>query len=118
MREIKFRAWHPQDKRWIPWADWGEAVDHFATGYENGTFSLHGHEDHCVYSQYTGLKDGVGREIYVGDILEDADGNMHEVQEVPGHIIVRHDDGSSDFIAERNIFAVIGNIYENPELIK
>ncbi len=72
---------------------------------------------HCKLMQYTGLKDKNGREIYEGDILKDLDGNKEEVIWDEGCVFIKHQDGTSDFISVRNYFEIIGNIYENPELL-
>ena len=76
--------------------------------------------------QYTGLHDKYGKEIYEGDILKiDWDDGRY-----PEHIIekaVYWDDddacwqlgeGGSPKKDAKNHMEVIGNIYENPELLK
>jgi len=70
-------------------------------------------------SQYTGLKDKNGKEIYEGDIVQIiSSGKIHE--------IIYHK-CSFGIILNNDVFApiywhedinVIGNIHENPELIK
>lgn len=66
--------------------------------------------------QYTGLKDKNEKEIYEGDICKqifDHNGNMGEVKiEVTRGVVV------GGIPAWPHDIEIIGNIYENPELLK
>jgi hypothetical protein len=103
-REIKFRVWDKQNKLWV--AGWGIG--------QSGVQSDVGSK---VFMQYTGLTDKNGKEIYEGDIVQFEallDG------EKKGKARVFFQDGS--FIANGLMnnqipLEVIGNIYENPELL-
>ena len=137
MREIKFRAWHKGKK--IMGKVLGIDILHKEIFFSNGDV------DYCEISdfkyielmQYTGLKDKNGKEIYEGDIVEfdDYDRKSNYLKNVA--VVVREDNVNTlalqkfkydnteftnrymDYI--ENIFEnskVIGNIYENPELIK
>jgi len=88
-------------------------------------------------SQYTGLKDRNGNEIYEGDILKEEAprGNMYKIWRENGGLVINQfqDDffkpfdkiqfwsGLSDMqttsFIEGNL-EIIGNIYESPELLK
>lgn len=126
MREIKFRVWDKEIKKIILVSpNW-----FINNEVSNTDFSKLAEEDNCILMQYTGLKDKNGKEIYEGDIVR----FMNEVpdkmmlykvewnnEEARFAIVVEHVEygkyfGRIDEII-KNI-EVIGNIYENPELLK
>jgi len=113
MREIKFRAKHHKSNEWFNSPkDW--TLSKF--------FELL--ERHILHpetlSQYIGLKDKNGKEIYEGDIFSSNDQDYNES--------VVFDKGCfksdwnmhcmNDFVDSNEEIVVIGNIYENPDLIK
>ena len=130
MREIKFRAWNVDDEIML-YSDFNamgfyslENAQEIAENTET-VFMYHAYtgDKDFVLLQYTGLKDMDEKEIYEGDILYfvpyDSHGNNR---------IVKYKDGQ--FIGEliRSGFSkplkdvyegmkVIGNIYQNPELL-
>lgn len=137
MREIKFRAFGVVDgekkKRMI----YEGELDREWWKYCGGEMILVqqnsqtvGWVNNPIIMQYTGLKDKNGKEIYEGDILKYdvlGDDSLYE------YLTVSYDQGS--WIAETNpknidsflsVVAtegandaeVVGNIYENPELLK
>jgi uncharacterized phage protein (TIGR01671 family) len=110
MREIKFRAWERENYR---------MVYDLAVGKENAYRN-------CPLMQFTGLRDKNGTEIYEGDSLREKKDIMTVcVVFMDGAFWFMYDSNDRftfDWLVghERNKwkFEVIGNIYENPELLK
>jgi uncharacterized phage protein (TIGR01671 family) len=106
MREIKFRAWDMTTGLMI---DWGMVRQlQFA--------SLDGH--YLKFMQYTGLSDKNGVEIYGGDIVRYKDGIAAiEFNVTEGSWYASNDNANLRYIVDFG-GEVIGNIYQNPELLK
>lgn len=114
MREIKFRAWDKEQEKmyYVPAIYFSLKVAALGMGKDSIEVGF----DNVELMQYTGLKDKNGKEIYEGDIVEwFTKGNEKERAQVswwsyPGHW----------GWWPNNIYSmeVIGNIYENPELLK
>lgn len=69
--------------------------------------------------QYTGLKDKNEKDIYEGDILKDCD--TREIKTVIWHkncFILRDTKGFYQWTYFEDEHEVIGNIYENPDLLE
>lgn len=117
-REIKFRAWSTFKKSWI---DFPLVMNlEGLVMIPEGGWDLNGDWEepeklNIVLMQYTGLKDKNGNEIYFGDRLK--------VLDVVGMEFILFDwleDCNLLLCIENGTYQVevIGNIYENPELIK
>jgi len=118
-REIKFRAWDKENEEMYDVAmidvETGEVAytDH-PTGY-NADALL----EQVELMQYTGLKDKNGKEIYEGDILKDCD--TREIKTVIWHkncFILRDTKGFYQWTYFEDEHEVIGNIYENSDLLE
>ncbi len=125
MREIKFRAWDEMHKKMLYEGD--KELDYYAmtfdgrivTAADTDLVMADGAMAFLKLMQYTGLKDKNGTEIYEGDILV----NGRNKWEVFWHIhkwLLRHTElrQVKEIIQDIETCEVIGNIYENPELLK
>jgi uncharacterized phage protein (TIGR01671 family) len=139
-RDIKFRAYSKVAKQMRQ-----PFIQLYPTGFsEFGTWTKT--DSSLEIMQFTGLKDKNGKEIYEGDILmieiEDEDSVMGKVDTYKGIVIYGNEtlgfnkkyvtDYPASFTIfctewykeegllgnHRHIETIIGNIYENPELIK
>jgi len=116
MREIKFRAW-----------DNGEMLNDVIPTNYGEIITVHPMINDLklrkvdAIMQYTGLKDKNGKEIYEGDIVEKNEGEYsREVIEYGGEQTDYESGGYAyGIFLEWSIdsYIVIGNIYENPELL-
>lgn len=140
MREIKFRCWgknlkimRPIHGLYLDDKDVSYSISDETTNVTYASF------DEVKIMQYIGLKDINGKEIYEGDILhfvivtpigyEDYDGQWIDITPKVENGIVVFKDGCFQLKTKdnepipfltlyRERFEVIGNIYENPGLLK
>ena len=106
MREIKFNFYDNITKKYIRWEESNASMSMSA-------FITH---EHLEFLQYTGLKDKNGRDIYEGDITD-----LGVIYHINGCFMVGvEEDINKSHVLPYGVykgFSVIGNIYENPELL-
>lgn len=134
MREILFRAYDTYTKTMLPVVDAikftkSESINIIRDGAYGVAVTIP-YQPHIELMQYTGLKDKNGKEIYEGDIVQDSD-CVYEVLFEYGCfdakvIKVLKNVGTqkgmtyqlSFIISDNDNIKVIGNIYENSNLLK
>lgn len=116
MREIKFRAWDKQTGDWLHLNTESTEWYNKRTGVFREFFDKHVH-----LMQYTGLKDKNGQEIYEGDIIRFYDSLVSSflvgVVDFKDGSFVIVSDGATHYRWMDYDLEVIGNIYENKELL-
>ena len=126
-REIKFRAWDKKNKEMIndiaiyPEYDWVVQSDNDALCERERA-----EDGQIILMQYTGLKDKNGKEIYEGDIVKfdttwnekDWENIIGEVRFNEGCFVITDKNGNHyEEVRHTDEIEIIGNIYENKELL-
>ena len=133
-REFKFRIWDSTKKKWIKYG--GNDTVYQSEYYidVNGGVrelyydSLEAVDDNAILQQYTGINDKNGKEIYEGDIVKFSYYlHEHDIETIVGEVffkggiyyfnrdlLMATNDGN--FIEES--LEVVGNMFENPKLLK
>lgn len=129
MREILFRGKRTDNDEWVKgfYCMFNGKKHLIYTGYAEvdcGDYYPDAFEiDPSTVGQYTGLTDKYGEKIFEGDIVKrNWLGGIY-------HYGICYDKGLASFIGQRNAkfvtfdydadeFEIIGNVYDNPELLK
>ena len=118
-REFEFRAWLTKYNKMVKIYSWNIWQEYFMCREYNSEFYL----EETPIMQYTGLKDMKGKEIYEGDIL------FESFSEKYFKVVFENGSFKAEFEGdfEEHSFdlidvvaqgcEVVGNIYENPELL-
>ena len=122
MREIKFRVWNTKTNKMITNVkEMGVFV--LKSIYSIDEFLVIPTVEKYPLMQYTGLKDKNGVEIYEGDIVKDLRSFFKDARSY-SKVFYQEDRGRFVFggweipAGMSHTFEVIGNIYENQELLK
>ena len=148
MREIKFRAWDKENKRFLEDYELSECnLDRDGSIYRpDNSKPFNKYDSEPIFTLFTGLLDKNGKEIYEGDFYKrilDKENRFKKSYEWADYWLVEWLDEHACFTAtyigentdkgmikitpKRNRYSllnyleideIIGNIYENPELIE
>ena len=130
MREIKFRGKRLDNGEWeygfhgrglIDVIEDEEIYRHFIIVWDIDGYFVDYEVDGNTVGQYTGLKDINGREIYEGDIFHLGDKNIKYQVVWNDTGLIGKQVGSTSCVGLefwKDKIQVIGNIYENPELLR
>lgn len=122
-REIKFRGKAKLDGKW--W--FGNLVPKDTRGRTQINNPEHGgcfDIDPETVGQFTGLRDKSGKEIYEGDIVRTLVSRLNATKNKKyRNFVIRYDapqfwNGYDSILMRPMYMEVIGNIYDNPELLK
>ena len=134
MREILFRGKREDNREWVEGSlslEYGEATQ---DGNRKVDYRILGMRCDCDYvipetvGQYTGLTDKKGKKIFEGDIVKDHESGLYSevvfataqdgFDGMSGFMVDDINDGLQNYNGFWHLVEIIGNIHDNPELLK
>jgi len=122
-REIKFRAWDIDSSEML-YTDKDNNRNDFFFSFSEGYFELYlsvenDYPDNrnIKLMQSSGIKDIDGISIYEGDLIKGYGNDAHEVIFADGAYYLKKNNSSIRLSRTCGALKIIGNIYENPELL-
>ncbi|WP_369355691.1 YopX family protein [Lysinibacillus capsici] len=119
-REMKFRVWSNHTKKMF---DDGFYISQNGDLFQNDSLDYKS-KDSFEVMRYTGFKDSKGNEIYEGDIVKISDHPFQGSIDINGNYEVYYNEytelscGGWYLFRMKHYAEVIGNKFENPELLK
>lgn len=120
MKTIEYRAW--DGKRIIPWSELG-VINWVMKDFDvSDLFHFLIDEEGLLFMEYINLKDKNNKKIYEGDIIKAKEykGSTTVIIDVVTYIPTAFYLGNSEDLLVCGLGdpEILGNIYENPELLK
>lgn len=126
-REIKFRCWDAKARFMKDDGTLPEGQPHMkyniglsvGKGWHTGIDGLHVRYDdpELPIMQFTGLTDNNGKEIYEGDIMDFGNNRVFYISYVGCQFVATFSERVINTMIPIHAFEIIGNIYQNPELV-
>lgn len=134
MREIEYRGWDSHNKRWVYGLPIMDVEGHLRIQYDHMRYSII--VDPNSLGEHAGLKDENDKKIWMGDIFKDDRGVVRSVFRVPGGFAFEDNPAAFGYDHRSPLYPyspladlqsaswlsqcceVIGNIHDNPELLK
>ncbi len=114
---FKFRVWDKTNKKWLDTSElFLNSEGLLVRPDDQGGYIFDDVDYDVIFC--TGLKDKNGKLIYEGDILKGEFGNIEVVEWIGKRIDDEFEWTGFGLDYHSNESEIIGNIYENPELIK
>ncbi|WP_423492884.1 YopX family protein [Lacticaseibacillus paracasei] len=118
-REIKFRAYSSHNHKIYPVSNIEWDIDgRIWVTADDGKNGIELIDEEAHLMQYAGREDKNKRQIYEGDIVQNEYGKVMEVQYDPRSAVFGVGNYYFGTIGSGKILEVIGNIFENPELLE
>ena len=121
-REIKFRAWNKvaqfmMGRDEFIWYEYDQMKDFWFDDYR--IFN----DNEFVLMQYTGVQDKNKKDLYEWDLVKsNVNWKLYEIRRLNNHFycgfVPRAIDWSNENLSFEHEFVIVGNVYENADLIK
>ena len=115
---FKFRVWNKFEENFVDSDEYAVTFNGiiFKANLDSDTYNNLISNENLILMQYTGLKDKNSAEIYEGDIVEyDREITKVTYENIMASFCVG---GNSFDSSEAKYMKIIGNFYENPELLR